>query len=108
MIQFREDGLPVEKSLPTHISNEIDEVRERIKREKIAEKSRENRGQEIKSLELTEDDEKEIEDEVNKAINSDTVNICHTVGWLIQCIKQLSDKVEELENKIRVLEGNKP
>ena len=108
MIQFREDGLPVEKSLPTHISNEIDEVRERIKREKIAEKSRENRGQKIKSLELTEDDEKEIEDEVNKAINSDTVNICHTVGWLIQCIKQLSDKVEELENKIRVLEGNKP
>jgi len=107
-VQFREDGLPVEKSLPTHISNEIDEVRERIRREKIAEKSRENRGQEIKSLELTEDDEKEIEEKVNEIINSDTVNICHTVGWLIQCIKQLSDKVEELENKIRVLEGNKP
>jgi hypothetical protein len=105
MVQFREDGLPVEKSLPTHIVSEVDRVREEIRSRKIAEKAN---SKENASLNLSEVEEKEIEDEVNKVINSDTVNICHTVGWLIQCIKQLSDKVEELENKIRVLEGNKP
>jgi hypothetical protein len=107
-VQFREDGLPLEKTLPTHIANEIDEVRERVRREKIAKKEREQRGQEIKALELTEEDEKEIEDTVNKIVDSDTINICHTIGWLIQCIKQLTDKVEQLENKIKALESNKP
>jgi hypothetical protein len=107
-VQFREDGLPLEKTLPTHISNEIDEVRERVRKEKIAEKAREKRGQETKALELTEEDEKEIEDTVNKIVDSDTINICHTIGWLIQCIKQLTDKVEQLENKIKALESSKP
>jgi hypothetical protein len=106
MVQFREDGLPLEKTLPTHIANEIDEVKERVRREKIEIKKMKER--ETKSLELTEEDEKEIEDTVNKIVDSDTINICHTIGWLIQCIKQLTDKVEQLENKIKVLESNKP
>jgi hypothetical protein len=102
MVQFREDGLPLEKTLPTHIANEIDEVRERVRREKIEMKKM--KEGETEPLKLTEEDEKEIEDTVSKIVDSDTVNISHTIGWLVQCIKQLTDKVEQLENKIKALE----
>ena len=30
----------------------------------------------------------------------DVVNLCHTIGWLVQCVKELSDKVERLERMI--------
>jgi len=32
------------------------------------------------------------------------VNLCHTIGWLIQCVKELADKVEGLSRKVEELE----
>ena len=59
-VEFREDGIPIEKTLPEGV--------------KIPE-------------------------------SEETVNLSHTIGWLTLCVKELSDKVELLDQRIKQLEG---
>ena len=61
----------------------------------------------LKNVEFREDGipiEKTLPEGVKTTENEETVNLSHTIGWLTQCIKELSDKVESLEQRIRQLE----
>jgi len=62
----------------------------------------------LKNVEFREDGipiEKSFPEGVKTPENEEMVNLSHVIGWLMQCVKELSDKVEYLEQCIQAMES---
>lgn len=82
MVKFRDDGLPLETSLPEGVRLSAAVVRRQLEAERL---------------------EKPSEEEVEAVVeaNVDTVNLCHVIGWLMQCCSELTQRLETLEEQLK-------
>jgi len=97
-VKFRTDGLPIEATLPTRHIPPKEEVIKHLREEKISRLREAGKSSDEIRNEEVEPTPEEI-DATYKRLE-DTVNLSHTIGWLIQCLYELNEKVEALEEKM--------
>lgn len=100
-VQFRPDGLPLGKTLPTRHIPPREEVLRELREKKIMELIEKGRSPEDIKPEEIEPTQEDVEDAYKQL--EDTVNLCHTIGWLTRCCSQLMEKVESLEAEVAKL-----